>query len=603
MTLEKEHFHIRPSQVTRTFGPGAIYDNQRDSMIIMGLDYWNPEKFKSIKDEILLQEIKRNGFDGVERLISTSSFKDPKKPGKVPVRSFPSWGFCPRCNKLVPRRNNKTGRGMICDSDECSEIKKARGTEPPKTYPVRFVAACKNGHMDEFPWYRWIHRTKSERNACSQDNAKLYLVGNPKSLSLESKTVHCRGKKCIARSQKMTKALSKNGLHFITFGCTMKRPWLDRDSSNCNENMKGIFKGATNAYFPLVRSTVTIPPFSDDLAGKIVDAGKEISSFRQNSPYDFYKQWLVLKFQLKSEKFPDGRWTLKQVLDKIVSIEEFSNRNKDKDVYKLEFDALNSGENFNDAEFVTENIDDISSAFKNYIDRIVLVKKTRVVSAITGFTRIDPFDTSEDTKVSSLSKERLTWLPVVENRGEGIFFSINNKKLEEWCTNGSVKERFNQIMTVQNEIKTDPNNPQHSAKYVFLHTFSHIIIKSLSKLAGYSTASFTERIYCGDGMAGILIYTSSPSSDGALGGLVELGRKNENKLWGVLEDAIYQSILCSCDPLCSMQETERTPQIIGASCHACTLLPETCCENMNTLLDRELVDNTLKDTKIGFINL
>lgn len=600
MALEKEQFHIRPSQVTRTFGPGAIYDNQHDSMIIMGLDSWHPKKFKSIRDEILLQEIKRNGFVNVERLISTSSFKDSKNPAKVPVRSFPSWGFCPRCDKLVSGRNNKTGRGMSCDSDECLHKQKTSEVELPKTYPVRFVAACKNGHLDEFPWYRWVHRTKSVRDACSEDDARMYLVSDSKSLSLDSKTVECRGKNCIARPQKMTKALGKGGLEFITFGCTKRRPWLDSDSSDCGEDMKGIFKGATNIYFPLIRSAVTIPPFSDDLAREITDAGSDISNFRQ---CDFYEKWLERKFQLKSENFPDGRWTLKQVLDKITSLEEFSQRNKDRDVYKLEFEALDSGENYDDAEFVTENIDDISSEFSRYINRIVLVKKTRVVSALTGFTRIDPYDEDEETSVSSLSQENPTWLPVVENRGEGIFFNIDNKALETWEINSSVKDRFEHIMTVQDEIKTDPDNSRHSAKYVFLHTFSHLIMKSISKLAGYSTASFTERIYCGDGMAGIFIYTSSPSSDGALGGLVELGRKNENKLWDVLKDAVSQSALCSCDPLCSMRETGKTPQLIGAACHACTLLPETCCENMNNLLDRELVDHTLKDTKLGFISL
>jgi len=132
MTIEKEHFNIRPSQVTRTFGPGSIYDNQRDSMIIMGLDYWHPEKFKSIRDEILLQEIKRQGFKSVDRLVSTSSFTEYENPGKIPVRSFPTWGFCPRCGKLVPGRNNKTGRGMKCDSDECNDRKKNDGTELPR---------------------------------------------------------------------------------------------------------------------------------------------------------------------------------------------------------------------------------------------------------------------------------------------------------------------------------------------------------------------------------------------------------------------------------------------------------------------------------------
>lgn len=606
MTIEKEHFKIRPSQVTRTFGPGSIYDNQRDSMIIMGLDYWHPEKFKSIRDEILLQEIKRQGFDSVERLVSTSSFAEYENPGKIPVRSFPTWGFCPRCSKLVPKRNNKTGRGMKCDSDECKDRVKNGGkkndeTELPKTYPVRFVAACKNGHLDEFPWYEWVHRNENERKACGHDDARLYLVGNSKSLSLESKVVQCKGKKCIARPQKMSKALSKNGLKFITFGCSTRRPWLDRNSTSCKESMKGIFKGATNIYFPLVRSAVTIPPFSDDLAGKISEAGGEISNFRKQDK-EFFEQYLVVKFQLKSEKFPNGKWTLEETLDKIAKLEEFAEKNKDKDVYKLEFDALNSGEDSDDREFVTENLDDVSAIFADYIDRVVLVKKTRVVSAITGFTRLDPYDSEENMKVSNISRERLTWLPVVENRGEGIFFSFNNRALDEWQIRSTVKERFDKIMTVQGEIKTDPKEHKHNPKYVFLHTFSHIIMKSLATLAGYSTASFTERIYCGDGMAGIFIYTSSPSSDGALGGLVELGRKNENKLWAVLEHSVLQSTSCSSDPLCSMQESGKTQQFIGASCHACILLPETCCENMNSLLDREMIDHTLK-ADIGFIKL
>ena len=103
-------------------------------------------------------------------------------------------------------------------------------------------------------------------------------------------------------------------------------------------------------------------------------------------------------------------------------------------------------------------------------------------------------------------------------------------------------------------------------------------------------------------MAGILIYTSSPSSDGALGGLVELGRKNENRLWEILEKSVIESTLCSSDPLCSMQESGKTLQFTGAACHTCALLPETCCENMNFLLDRDMINYTLR-ANIGFIKL
>ena len=107
-------------------------------------------------------------------------------------------------------------------------------------------------------------------------------------------------------------------------------------------------------------------------------------------------------------------------------------KNKDKDVKELEFQELNKPRDTKDKEFVTENCDDIPEEYADCIDRIVLVKKTRVVSAITGFTRIDAYDPKEHTKVSSLAKSSPRWLPALENRGEGIFFSFNNRVLNEW---------------------------------------------------------------------------------------------------------------------------------------------------------------------------
>ena len=595
----KEHLNIRPSQVTRTFGPGSIYDNQKDSMIVMGLDHWKQERFNTLRDEILLQEIKRNGLSGVTRLVSVSSFKDPENPGTIPVRSFPTWGFCPVCNKLVSNRNSRTGSGVTCDTVNCGGKRGDAG--PPKTYPVRFVAACKNGHLDDFPWYRWVHRTKSEQSACGPADAELYLFGDSRSISLVSRMVGCKRKKCIAKPRSMSKALSKNGIMSVAFGCTGRRPWLGGETQKCEEQMRGVFKGATNIYFPLVRSAVTIPPFSDELSGKIMDDYKEISRARNDYDPDFFKQFLEVKFELRSKKHPDGKWTFEDVQNKISALENFSKKDRRKDVHQLEFDVLNSGDNFRDEEFVTENLEDAPAAFKDFIDRAVLVKKIRVISALTSFTRIDPFDPNEP-RASRISTERLTWLPANENRGEGIFFCMNNSGLKKWQAESKIIERFEKIMTVQGRVTADPENYRHEPKYVFLHTFSHAIIRGLSAFAGYSTASLTERIYSGDDMAGILIYTSSPSSDGALGGLVDLGNKNENRIWDILENTVRQSTQCSCDPLCAMQDAEKTSQLLGASCHACTLLPETCCENANSLLDREMLSRTLK-SDAGFIRL
>ena len=601
MTYDKTHFNIRPSQIIGSFGPGSIYDNQLDSMIIMGLDYWNPEKFKAERDEILLQEIKKGKFSNLETLYSLSSSKDPEDAGAIPIRSFPTWGFCPKCDKLVSGRNNDKDHGMYCDSVECVDREKNKEARLPQTYPVRFVVACKNGHLDEFPWYQWVHKNQGLRDNCNEDQAKLYLKNDPKTMSLDSQYIEC--KNCDAPNASMKFALVKDGLQNIGFGrCTGRRPWLGKNE-RCGTNddpiyMQGIFKGASNIYFPIKRSTVTIPPFSDELSEKIIDSREDINKIKSAS---YYEEWMIDHFELKP-KFPKSHYTVNDVKHKISQMEKIAKKLEKVTVRELEFDQLNSGENFNDKEFVTEKIEDMPDKLKKYFDKIVLVKKTRVLTAIIGFTRLD-YNSDSNQNISSISKESPKWLPVLENRGEGIFFSFNNQELNEWQIRSDVKTRFKDIMTVQEESKIDSDDTSHTPKYVFLHTLSHILIKSLSTISGYNTASFSERIYCDEKMAGIFIYTASASSDGALGGLVELGRKNENKLWALIENAKNISNICSCDPLCSIQPLEKIQGFNGAACHACTILPETSCEKMNQLLDRDMIDNTFRDEKIGFLKI
>jgi len=566
----------------------------------MGLDHWKPEKFKVERDEILLQEIKRDKFSNLESLYSLSSSKDPEDKGMVPIRSFPTWGFCPKCDKLVSGRDNSNGSGMHCNSIECLNRKNKDETPLPPTYPVRFVTACKNGHLDEFPWYQWVHKSQNLRDNCSKNQAKLYLMNDPKTLSLDSQYIECRN--CDAANVPMTFALAKDGLRAVQFGCTGRRPWLDKNERCGTDDeviqMQGIFKGASNIYFPIKRSTVTIPPFSDELSEKIIDSREDINKIKNSS---YYEDWMIDHFELRP-KFPNSHYTADDVKRKILQMEKIVKDLKSVTIRELEFEQLNSGKNFNDKEFVTEKVDDMPDQFKKYFDKIVLVKKTRVLSALIGFTRLE-FNSDSSQKLSSISKETPRWLPVLENRGEGIFFSFNNLELNEWQIGTDVKTRFKNIMTVQDQLKIDLDDSCHTPKYVFLHTLSHILIKSLATISGYSTASFSERIYCDEKMAGIFIYTASASSDGALGGLVELGRKNENKLWALIEAAKNTSNICSCDPLCSIQPLEKIQGFNGAACHACTILPETSCEKMNQLLDRDMIDNTFRDEHLGFFKL
>jgi hypothetical protein len=99
-------------------------------------------------------------------------------------------------------------------------------------------------------------------------------------------------------------------------------------------------------------------------------------------------------------------------------------------------------------------------------------------------------------------------------------------------------------------------------------------------------------------MYGVLIYTASGDSEGSLGGLVRQGE--QGRLEDTLLNAVKNASWCASDPIC-IQSAGQGPESCNlAACHNCALLPETCCEFGNRLLDRGMVVGTLDDIDIGF---
>ena len=86
-------------------------------------------------------------------------------------------------------------------------------------------------------------------------------------------------------------------------------------------------------------------------------------------------------------------------------------------------------------------------------------------------------------------------------------------------------------------------------RHILLHTLAHLLMRQMSLDCGYSSASLRERIYSDEKMAGLLIYTSTPDSDGSLGGLVRQTKPSE-KFDAVLRSA--QSWLGSAQAILSV---------------------------------------------------
>jgi hypothetical protein len=150
----------------------------------------------------------------------------------------------------------------------------------------------------------------------------------------------------------------------------------------------------------------------------------------------------------------------------------------------------------------------------------------------------------------------------------------------------------------------EPTGGFPGLRYVLLHSISHALIRQFSIECGYAAASLRERIYSagpeeGDAMAGILIYTAAPDSEGTLGGLVSLGKTAT--LEQHLDQALESLEICSSDPLCAEAQPElEYTSLRGSACHTCLFLPETSCERGNRYLDRSVVVPTMEKSDVAF---
>src|SRR5262249_24153251 len=124
------------------------------------------------------------------------------------------------------------------------------------------------------------------------------------------------------------------------------------------------------------------------------------------------------------------------------------------------------------------------------------------------------------------------WLPATEARGEGIFIELDLEAVRKWEARPEVKERQRCLRAGYEawRKKKAPDAPEFlGVRYYMLHSLSHLLMSAVALECGYAGSSLQERIYCSDPakeptMAGILISTGTPGSEGSLGGLVEQGR-------------------------------------------------------------------------------
>jgi hypothetical protein len=252
--------------------------------------------------------------------------------------------------------------------------------------------------------------------------------------------------------------------------------------------------------------------------------------------------------------------------------------------------------------------------FQQRVNRVLKVHQLREVMALLGFTRLEPVVSQIDgdpldlgVKRAKIDVKEETWLPAVENLGEGIFLSFDPDAIRSWIKSAGAAQQLSKhrdafkIWNKEHGLTEDKFQWPGGA-YLMLHSLAHLLITEAALDCGYGASAIKERIYAFDDIGyGILLYTGGSGSEGSLGGLVGLADRIDD----LLAMALERAALCSNDPFCASHDPnseleKRYAQ--GAACHGCLLIAETSCERRNEFLDRALVVPTLIQRDAAFFS-
>ena len=638
---------IRIGQLIAPFGPGSLYTDSRGiPHIICGLDFWHKRwRNDSLQDCDDLKDFER--FEPrLSELLKVNSFRIPpdfrfssvvhENPPNhslhIPAHRFPTW-----------YRHTKTGRLKRFQLDTThQEIRRTEETDEQGKVvkgfwqPVRFVAVCSAGHLEEFPWKQWCGCS------CAQGKESLFLLdqGGSDLSSIQIKCRRCSKSKTLSGTTSRPaeagekSAFGKHGIH-----CSGSRPWLGTGAEpSCDRPLVGCLINQTSIYYSRTTSAISLPHLSNEndeffelleIAKALPGIGPVKALWRLD-----LKEQAVAAVVGALPGAPNSDTVFKileSIFDQALVVQTPG--------AKVPADEESVLLNFRRAEFniLRNNIDDakksrdlrvvsteVSQDLGKWFSKINLVERLKETRVFYGFDRLEQrsdqlaetLKQMPDPAVGQLFRrppepsER--WLPAVEVFGEGIYFELNESEIASWQkTNASwLAARLNdQFLGRLNSVFQTLPPPkgasiEWASRYLMVHSLAHIFINQLVFECGYSTASLRERLFVSADhdapMAAFMIYTSAGDSEGTLGGLVRLGRPD--RLGPVVSRAVSRASWCSADPVCSENFGGQGSQLANlAACHGCILLPETSCETINHGLDRAMVVGTPEDRGRGFM--
>ena len=640
----------RPTTLLYTYGPGAIIDLPHFTVMPTGLDDWERIWRRRDADPVtvhaprLLETVKLMLGHQVGELRRFPW--QPPRPGArrdgddlgVPARVFPQWLRCTGCDLLAPLSQFVNGYSnthpyrpdqAVFEHVDCPGRPvrggAARGRKGAKgaarrgsrrrspCVPARYLIACPDGHLDEFPYDWWVH-----------EGAHCTRVPHPElamsDTSQRGATAFISCRACGAR-RGMAQAQGEEGRRRLP-RCRGRHPHLGIfDEDGCRAEPRVMLVGASNLWFAATQSIIDMPRFDPEEVRR-----DRVEALRRTLGDDLEDLGGNIKFV---------RMLLKRGDDEAVRLLEL-----DDDELAGLLKALDApGESEGDRLARRENWDPVDLLVPewNYllteppgdrhedpdsglvvsprglgdvpagVGRVLAVDRLRKVNAVLGFTRVDGFDRVDDSGarlVPLVRSGRPTWVPATEDRGEGIFIQLDEDAVAAWearvlttpvwAAHRAAHRRNFERRFSETAKQVSPDDRLAPPRYWLIHTLAHALIRQMAMSSGYGAASISERLYAWRGTehrraaAGMLLTTTASDSDGTLGGLVSLSEPG--RLADIIDQALRAMTRCSSDPVCARRLPQDPEDFLhGAACHCCTMVSETSCERANRFLDRRFV--------------
>lgn len=515
---------------------------------------------------------------------------------------------------------------------------------------LNLILICPNGHLSDIPWSQFLRwRTRKEKKEIpSKDEGNSLFDEEPccakpelkwsenknKSEGYGSVYIECLNCK-MGSGGKENPKINLEGINNLHPNCKSQKPWeIDLNdnndiipqghkctklNSNESQPMDVSLVTGNRVYFANGFSSLYIPiDLAEGIDATLVEA-LEIC----NKQYDRYnrpdKQKAVWAEQKLNEEFIyDNGFDIeasgiKVFLENVRSLFLDDEKEEISDSYEhyrwQEYQCFKNNTTIDRGNLLSFKDSVIPEQFKGFFNKIQQIDQLQVSNVQLDFTRVSPNERirsdegdiiqREGQNIFSIDKNALHILPASTSLGEGIFFDFDSGKINEWISQNKaiIDKRLSKITN-----NKDINKPgaalrqkitENSAKYLLIHTFSHLIMRELEFSCGYPTASLKERLYISNRMSGVLIYTSE-GSEGSMGGLV--WQAQSDKIDQLIIDCLNRAKDCSSDPLCWESDGQGIYDLNLAACFSCSLTSEISCEERNLALDRRF----LIDPEFGF---